>query len=173
MKDYLHGKVYAKNIVNTCIQRFHFIQQVPSEELNCCKTILDSMNHFKNERITQNIATFDERKERQKAPNQIMTMSGVHVLPLLQGKVPFSSLKKTHLPLVMRELSVREVQGIPADALNHKIKAMTKLLRKSMHDARSIEQNNEETKHFKSLFENAIDWDDDMVAATISANGLV
>ena len=171
-KDYVYGKVHAKNILITCISRFQSISGVSENERVCCKDILSKSCHYKHERLENNHDGFRKRKDKQKNPNQRMNTTGAFISPLLLGNVPFSSLRTSHLPLLREELEIRNIHDLPP-VKNQRIKAMVKLLRVNEHGEEYINNDKEETKYFIPKFLSAVDWEEEFIDTVVRNYNLI
>ena len=67
-KDWLHGRVCNEELLTCAYRRHEELMDVPVEEIECCRSTLDSEHHFKINRQTITIEKFlqikDDKKEK-------------------------------------------------------------------------------------------------------------
>lgn len=86
-----------------------FPYEVPTPKLEYCLKVLNTKNHLKTERIEDLTKNIQENKDKQRRDNARIRTTGVTFAPLLIGKIQFGKLKRIHIPLLRKELELRNV----------------------------------------------------------------
>ena len=133
-RDFMCSKSRVKRALSTCIARFRSMQDTSADERDYCDMVLPKSKRFKHERSERNHEALLKRKDKEKPANQRTTASGAFVSPLLLGNILFSSLRATHLPLVRKDLHLRNAQDLPPKK-SQRVKAIAKILKQSDHGA--------------------------------------